>query len=103
MAKPSRSTTKCPTCGTTAIHFDPPLTFEVTEQCGAIPPRNMTVASASSIQTCIADPMKGVYSQEVTNLGGVPRCELPAGHEGSHFFLIEGSLTWTNNAEKAAS
>lgn len=62
---------KCPTCGTTIIHFDPPLYFDPAEMCGAIKPGN--------------------YS---TNGPPVPECNLIKGHEGKHVGLMEYDETW---------
>jgi hypothetical protein len=64
---------KCPTCGMTSIKFDPPLVFIEAEACGVLKPGNHAA---------------GVP-------GGIPVCELPAGHDGRHGFLVEYLDRWT--------
>lgn len=69
--------TKCPTCGTTSITFDPPVTVEATEMCGAVRPGNLATVSA-------------------------PRCLLPAGHEGMHTDIVEHTVSWSELPAGAA-
>lgn len=63
---------KCPTCGTTAMHFDPPVEVNAAEACGVLKPGN--------------------YS--VVGLVPLPVCQLPKGHEGEHLTHIEYIDCW---------
>jgi hypothetical protein len=63
---------KCPACGTTKIIYDPPLVFEPSEACGAVKP--------------------GTYS--FSDPRGLIHCEMPAGHEPPHIYLVEYLEKW---------
>lgn len=63
----------CEACGTTRITFDPPIFITEAPACGAVKPGNY------------ANPP-----------GGVPVCDLPAGHDGAHTHLVEYADSWTD-------
>ncbi len=66
----------CPTCGTTRLTFDPPIALHAGEACNAVKPGNYAAP-----------------------LGGVPFCELVAGHEGDHMFIVEYVEQWPREVE----
>lgn len=67
------ATEKCPTCGTTTMHFDPPVELDIQDECGALKP--------------------GTYSH-TTKRGALPICGLAKGHEGKHMAFIEYVDDW---------
>ena len=70
---------KCPTCGSTAIRFDPPVGIEIVAACGQAKP--------------------GTYAANPP--GGIPVCDLPTGHDGAHSALIEYNDTWAQGDRDA--
>ena len=63
---------KCPTCGTTTLHFDPPIELEVADACGQMKP--------------------GTYTG--SQPGGIPVCQSTKGHDGKHAYLVEYVDSW---------
>jgi hypothetical protein len=79
--------TRCPTCGAIRFEFDPPITVETGEVCGAILPGNY---GSGGVTTVVHN------GQTVTrDAEPAPHCVRREGHDGEHIAWDEYLIRWS--------